>query len=304
MIGKNPRVHQASPSTTVPTEIVPLRCVFADGTASDPTVGSKCDSTPALTRTMNSPVVKNLTWTFGGTTVGTTQYTDAFRRAEFWKYTKNGALNPGYHVKLAFRALPVQTITVPAADSAEGSASCGTEWAVEFSWLENYLQNTLLPRLGRVKPNTFPLFLTNNAVEYMTDVTQCCAVGYHNAFNASGGTQTYGVADYQSSNFFGSQNIHNVEVASHEIAEWMDDPLGNNSTKPWGNIGQVAGCQANLEVGDPLTGKTIPRRVGAHTYHVQELAFFSWFYHQKPSVGVNNWYSDKGTFKSPAKACP
>jgi hypothetical protein len=39
------------------------------------------------------------------------------------------------------------------------------------------------------------------------------------------------------------------------------------------------------------------------TYHPQELAFFSWFYRQKPSIAVNNWYSDQGTFGSYAAPC-
>jgi hypothetical protein len=39
------------------------------------------------------------------------------------------------------------------------------------------------------------------------------------------------------------------------------------------------------------------------TYHPQELAFSSWFYHQSPSLGVNGWYSDQGTFRAPAAAC-
>ena len=39
-------------------------------------------------------------------------------------------------------------------------------------------------------------------------------------------------------------------------------------------------CQANLEVGDPLTGTniapiTMPK---GFTYHLQELAFVSWFF--------------------------
>jgi hypothetical protein len=47
-------------------------------------------------------------------------------------------------------------------------------------------------------------------------------------------------------------------VSSHEIAEWMNDPLGNNPTPAWGNSGQVSGCQRNFEVGDPLSGTQMP----------------------------------------------
>jgi hypothetical protein len=27
------------------------------------------------------------------------------------------------------------------------------------------------------------------------------------------------------------------------------------------------------------------------TYHLQDLAFVSWFYETKPSIGANGWYS-------------
>jgi hypothetical protein len=83
----------------------------------------------------------------------------------------------------------------------------------------------------------------------------------------------------------------------------MDDPLTTNPTPAWGNIGQVIGCQSNLEVGDPLTGTTYPVRLNAFTYHPQELAFFSWFYDQHPSIGLPGWYSDQGTFTNYAAPC-
>lgn len=305
MVGRNPRVKQSTLKISVPTEIVPLKLVFADSSSSDPSVGNTCDSTSALTRTLNSPVVKSEAWSFGGTSIGTRQYVDAFRRAEFWKYTKPGALNPGYSVKLAFKSLPVQTVNVPAADSAEASISCGTEWLVEIDWLDHYLQTTLLPSLtsqGLVAPNNLPVFLVNNTVEYIGNTNNCCVLGYHSAVSTAGGIQTYSVVDYDNGGAFGTA-IRDIEIASHEIAEWMDDPLGNNPTQPWGHIGQVSGCQNNLEVGDPLSGTEITKNDSGYQYHMQELAFFSWFFHQSPSTGVKGWYSDNGTFRSAALPC-
>ena len=81
-------------------------------------------------------------------------------------------------------------------------------------------------------------------------------------------------------------------------------PAGTNPTPSWGNIGQVAGCQNNLETGDPLSGTSVSDVLNGHTYHVQELAFYSWFYHHKPSQGINGWYSDFGKFKVAASPCP
>ena len=74
-----------------------------------------------------------------------------------------------------------------------------------------------------------------------------------------------------------------------------------NPTPPWGNTGQVVGCQGNLEVGDPLTGTNIPpvTMPNGFTYNLQELAFFSCFF-GAPTIGVDGWFSDNGTFLTDA----
>ena len=85
----------------------------------------------------------------------------------------------------------------------------------------------------------------------------------------------------------------------------MDDPLGTNPTPAWGNIGQVQGCQNNLEVGDPLSGTFFPPvTMNNFTYNPQELAFYSWFYRQTPSIGSGGVYSNNGTFTAGPPACP
>lgn len=309
MVGKNPRVKQSKPSTTIKAELIPVDFVLSNGVTNDATLGNSCDSTPATTRTMNSPMVKSVSWTFGKKAMGTTQYTDAFQRAEYYKFTKPGGLNPNYHVKLAYTLLPKITIQVPAGDGADFQLECSStsfEIGVEINWLDAYLQNTVMPGLasqGLIGPNTFPMFLSTNTVEYIQNTGNCCVLGYHNAYQVSNGVQTYGISDYETGGAFAQGNLSDIEIASHEVAEWMNDPYVNNATKPWGNIGQVSGCQSNLEVGDPLTGTTLSRKISGYTYHLQELAFMSWFYHQKPSTGVDGWYSNKGTFRTPAQVC-
>jgi hypothetical protein len=96
-----------------------------------------------------------------------------------------------------------------------------------------------------------------------------------------------------------------VSVLSQVIAEWYDNPLANNPTPAWGHLGQVDGCQADLEVGDPLTGSPLfeVEMANGFTYHLQETAFFSWFYNQVPSLGINGWYSSNGSFTKPAELC-
>ena len=106
-------------STTVNAEIVPLIMKFSNGDTWDPTKVDSCDpGASALARTQNSPIVKPQAHTFGGTSVGTVQVTNAFQRAEFWKDAQPTGINPSYGVKLAFKTLSPVTINVPNADAA------------------------------------------------------------------------------------------------------------------------------------------------------------------------------------------
>ena len=64
------------------------------------------------------------------------------------------------------------------------------------------------------------------------------------------------------------------------------------------------GCQSNLEVGDPLSGTLIPIvTLNGFHYHLQEMAFYSWFY-GGTSLGAGGKYSSNGTFNGAAKLCP
>jgi hypothetical protein len=164
----------------------------------------------------------------------------------------------------------------------------------------------LFPQLrATLTPTSLPLFLFSNVVLYEGSPANCCVLGYHNAFSNRShhsAFQTYAIADFDTTGAF--PGAFDVATMSHEIAEWIDDPTGSNATPAWGHIGQVAGCQSNLEVGDPLSGtKFAITMANQVTYHVQDLAFFSWFYHQTPSIGADGAYSLFGTFTSPAPFC-
>jgi hypothetical protein len=305
MAGKNPAKAVTNPSAKIKTFLIPVDMVIPGHGTWDPTVGDNCDPAgqSALTRTKASPIFVSQAWTWGGTSIGTGQVTDAFQRANFWKFAGPTGINPTYGVNLSMKVLPEVTINVPLADAATASISCGNGLlgAADINWLDPYIQSTLIPSLASegVTSTTLPIFLLHNFVEYQGNTSNCCILGYHNAYSSP--VQTYALSMYDNTSAFtGSSDISGL---SHEVAEWMDDPYTNNPTAKWGHIGQVSGCQANLEVGDPLSGTTFADPVGGFTYHPQQLAFFSWFYHQSPSIGVNGWYSDQGTFTSPAAAC-
>jgi hypothetical protein len=316
MVGGSPLVAGAG-STTVQTPIVPLALTFSDGTKFDPTQPNSCASNQAPTSLVqSSPIFANTAWNAGGVNVGTTQYPDFFQRASFWSTTgASGGLNPNYHLLLSPSILLDTTkaaiaITVPAASGSTASFSCGKLGEMDINWFDNYVQTTLFSKLATlgVLPSQLPIFLLSNVVLYQGTTASCCILGYHSGFNNNfgsfgGAVQTYAVADFETSGAFGAAN-NDVATLSHEIAEWVNDPTGNNPVPAWGHIGQQSGCQTNLEVGDPLSGTGISV-VGsnAYTYHLQELAFKSWFYRDAPSSGVNGWYSSNGTFKTPSTAC-
>ena len=305
IVGKNPAIAALNPSTTITTFIVPVNIIINGLGNWDPTVADSCDAgLSALGRTQKSPIVNNKAYTWGSTAIGSAQYVDAFQRAQFWAYANPTGINPGYHVKLKVTTLPVVNVTAPTGAFIPTSCGNGLVGAVEIGWLDGYLQSTLIPALALsgVAPNTFPIFLLHNVIEYIGTTANCCALGYHNAYTPplSSSMQTYAVADYDNSGIIAPGD---VSVLAHEVGEWMNDPYTNNPTRPWGHIGQVSHCQSNLEVGDPLSGKTLTVTMNLFKYHPQELAFFSWFYRQSPSLGVNGWYSNKATLTTIQGTC-
>ncbi len=323
--------------TAVPAQIVPVivvtNSIFAGIDASgniitapgvttfNPSVpDNSCLTAPndvPLQLVQQSPIYNAADFNYGGTDVGTTETTDAFQRANFYKLLNFGDVpfddNIFYHVLLSpVRTISAIVINVPAAlgvaypSALFGGCPTGTEAIIDINAYEPPLFNAISTTLGAqgVNAGTFPMFVTHNVVECegpncgaLAPGTGCCILGFHD----SSGQQTIGTADFDTSSIFVSP-VPDVSDMSHEVAEWMNDPFGNNPVPPWGHIGQQPGCQNNLEVGDPLSGTLAPpifSPSNGFTYHMQELVFFSWFY-GAPSVGIHGWFSDNGTFMQDA----
>jgi hypothetical protein len=310
MVGRSPFFHGAR-TTNIPVVIVPLIMKFSTGATFDPTAtDSTCSpSGTPLALTQQSPIFVPLDIQMGGTDIGITQYEDAFQRGNF--FSEVSPTGARYHTVLSpVTTLSAVTVTIPAADGTVFSDSqfggCGgTIGVMNINWFDPEVTGTIIPSLASsgVGPTTFPIFVLKNVV--MTSGTpsfpsNCCILGYHGAFGSP--LQTYSPFDYDTSGIF--SGVHDVSTLGHEAGEWMDDPVGTNPTPAWGHTGQVSGCQSNLEVGDPLSGTDFPALTESNgfAYHPQELAFFSWFYRQVPSIGVNGFYSDNDTFSSDAGA--
>jgi len=329
MVGTDPSVLGAG-STTVPTVLIPVRLNFKynpkaiyvfDPTQGDP--GCIGSGNTASTLTQNGPIFQNFDYILGGTDVGTTQYTDAFQRANFWSQV---SLNSGYHTLLGLTVKPVQSVTVTSSDHGSpngavytASGQCGNPTGLTnhagYLGVMNInfwdpVAQSLLTKLG-IGPDKFAIFLFYNAAMSQgnpTNINNCCILGYHNAIGSLSSATTYAVADFEGRNQTLFGGVADITPLSHEVAEWMDDPLVNistNSTPAWGQSNIFfSNCQSYLEDGDPLAGTPFPSTDGmtmnGFTYHPQELVFFSWFFRENPSRGVNGWFSNNGSFTGDA----
>jgi hypothetical protein len=300
MVGDNPLTTKGTTTTTM--QIVPVIIKIA-GNTFDPTKPSPCAAGKVpLTLMQQSPIVLAADFKMNGVALGKTQYSDAFQRANFWQsVSKNGGT---YHNNLKVVTLKPITIDPGMAHSAIlGKPKCGPFGGVEINWFDAMLTTKIIPTLKAqgVGPTTFPTFMFYNVAWYVGNTSNCCVGGYHGAFGNP--VQTYSPFLFDLTGALGV-NTEDTDIAAHEVDEWEDDPLGTNATPPWGHIGQVKKCQGNLEVGDPLTNKNFPsvKMPNGYTYHLQELAFYSWFF-GPPSVGAGGKFSDNGTFTSTQGSC-
>jgi hypothetical protein len=314
MVGRSPFFH-GHRITVVPTYLIPLKLTFLDtGAVFDASAPDPCAPGGASVSSIvvDSPIFQNSDFIMNGVDVGSAQYLDAFQRASFW--TDVGGTP--YHTVFSTTptVLPVVSVSVPVADGVTVDfGGCGLIGEMDIGWWDNYLQNTLIPSLAAqgVGPANFPQFVSDSVFE--SEGGGCCALGYHNAFLNNGIFQSYSMNAYDTSGVVGGD----ISVMSHEVAEWMDDPGTNNPTPAWGQEGQVfnpppnpPACQPNLETGDPLSPNpntpTNPFSVmlNGNTFTLQELAFYSWYFGQNPSLGAGGGYSDNGTFTGFAKPCP
>jgi hypothetical protein len=275
--------------------IVPLKFVFADGTVLDPTAPVSCNggSSP-LASTINSPIFQSSTFTPGRTNVGTTQYVDAYQRANFWNFVSAGS--PDYHVLLsAPTVMPLQTINVPASVGTTTAGPCSRIGTVGIVAFQLYLRTHLFG----IPSTTLPIFLTYNT--FFTQFGNCCILGFHTAYGRAPNQLTVSVAAYNDPDIF-SVPIQDIHALSHEIGEWMDDPFVNNIVPPWTG-GQVKNCYPFLENGDPVTGIAFEVTMNGKTYHPEDLVFLSWFARQSPSTAVNGWYTFLNSYSAPPAVC-
>jgi hypothetical protein len=270
-------------TTTVKTFIIPVKVIITKGathTIFDPAhVLSNGNSVTKNTRL--SPIFDKTTkYVQGGVNVGTTQYVDAYQRGNLWGTVQT---HTGYHVYLGGpTVLAEQTLAPPPAKGVTGHPFGPLAAEVDINWFDAKLQ-AILASFPQITPNTFVIFDTYNV--YLYDTSGCCIGGYHTAIGVAAGIQTYSEFTYVDTPGVFSQD---VSALSHEVGEWMDDPLTNG--------GNNSPCGI-LENGDPLEGGQPGHPYGdwaytlnGFTYHLQDLVMLPYF-GAPHSRSVNGWLS-------------
>ncbi len=283
MVGTAPSTNT---STTVQVYIIPVKIVITARRG-----GTKTTFDPAHVLSNGNTVTQNTvaspifdattTYTQGGVNVGTTQYEDAYQRANFWGTVKT---DTSYHVLLGGPIVETeQTLSPSSTYGKTGSPFGFTAGLVDINWFDSQLP-TLINKFG-IGPNAFPIFLTYDV--YLTQGGQCCIGGYHSSEGSISNPQSYAHATYVD---HPGDFAQDVSALSHEVGEWIDDPLVVNVN------GNNTPCGI-LEVGDPLEGNA--NYGGYHyvlhgfTYNLQDLVTLPYF-GAPTSTSVNGWLSFQG----------
>ena len=275
MVGTDPALGSAT--TTVPVFIVPMIFTFPKGVVLDPTnPGQKYSFTP-LALTEASPIFESFDFKAGTVDLGTTQYIDAFQRANFWSQVTQ--TSPDYHVLVGQpTVLPSLTVKITATNAVHTGPG-GVKIAYVNSTQAdnaaiNYMKNT-----PQITPNSFVIFLTYNV---LTGPPNNAACGYH----SNVGKQTYTVTMFDDNHVCGTVD-GDVDTLTHEVAEWTDDPFGNNVTPDKFGI---------LEVGDPASAYGFYVQAPNFKYTLQDLMFHDWFTCSLPSSSANGWFDFMNKF--------
>jgi hypothetical protein len=269
MVGTPPSSTSAA---TVAAVIIPVKIVLSNGTNFDPT--------GVVSNVTGSPIfATGVDFTSGGVDFGSTQYINAYQRANFY-----GVGHSGFGILLSGPTVkPLVTLNVPKRSGKTGVVFGFNAGLVDINYFDAQL-HTLLTNLG-ITSNTFPIFVTRDV--YLTQNHSCCIGGYHSATGVVGSAQSYAHATYVD---HAGAFAQDVSALSHEVGEWADDPLVNNSGNP-------TPCGGSLENGDPLENNSnfgaFPYTLNGFTYNLQDLVTLPYF-GAPASTSVNGEFTFHG----------
>ncbi len=295
VVGSDP----ATSNTTTDVVYVPIVVVwkFPDGTVLDPRNPACNDNVSVENRFFKGPSFNPVMVMSNGIQVGPAQLNDADQRAEFWSEVST---NTSYHTNLVTFSPPVVLVeSAPSGSRTFGGVCSGAGHRIGTIDI-NAFDNIIIGIANAYSsPTEVPMMLTYNV--FQTVGGGCCVIGFHQAYSRPTGTQTLAIGAYNDPGIF-NVPIEDIHAWNHEIGELFNDPFVSNFVPAWGHVGQVGGCQDNLEVGDPLTGTPFIVVRNGFTYHPQELAFYDWFY-RTASEGTGGLYSFRGSFTGVQGKC-
>lgn len=291
MVGADPATSNTA--THVKTFIIPV--VFTYGASNgnmtfDPNTAKLNGKKNIVKSLLSSPLFDDgADFQSGSIDCGQTQFTDAFQRCNFWSHVST---NTGYHTILDYskqKKLKPMQITVTAAQGhvINNPFGSGVVGLFDINAFDGQLNSYLSSNKSTITPDTFPFFISYDI--YLTSGGGCCIGGYHSA----AGTQSYGYTTIVDSAGAFSEDI---DAASHEMSEWLDDPFTNNFVQ----------CTDNsiLEVGDPLEVLTdygtFPVKLNKFTWHPQSEAYLTYF-GAPTSTSANGWYTMRNEL---TQVCP
>jgi hypothetical protein len=280
MVGTDPRLSKRR--TGVPTVIVPLRFVFADG--------SKLDPGKTTRQLRRSPIFRR-----SPLASGTTQYGDAIQRAEFWEDTQGTR----YHVVLQPSLKKPVVVRVSSSEGMTATSQFGgTVGLVDESYFAEQVVPAIINRL-HISSSKLIVFWSYNVDLQPPPGEPGVILGEHSAGFDETGTYvwTWAWASWHTPDTVPPEDT-DVAALSHEIAEWYNNPFASNVIPSWATP-PLYPCNSQLEVGDPLVGTTFTD----NGYHLQDEAFLSWFARQVPSTGIGGMYSFLGTLTAPPPVC-
>jgi hypothetical protein len=300
VVGQAPQKAQ---TTRIPTQIIPISLYF-EGYADEQGNPIVLDLTPRIPAVLNSPNFRAASYA-----TGYTQFADAVQRAQFFH-----VMSPEWHTLLD-KPKVLRTVNI---DVPRGSAtlyrmrSSGAVFAVVDEGFFISQLNTII-QFEELDVASLPLALTANIfLAPKAEIRRCCVLGFHTSFDAGENgnqqlVQTFVWASWIDSGIFGG-TVADVTAISHEISEWLNDPFSSNIVPEWQFPNSGAGCQSNLETGDPMStfpNAGFPVIIDGFTYHPQNETLLQWFQRKTPSDAVDKAYSfpDETLLTSPAQPC-
>ena len=298
MVGSDPSL--GSNTTHIKTIVIPVSFHFPDQNV---TFSGDGQNTRTL---LNSPIFSSNHELTGEQT----QWGDEIMRNQFNNFVTT--TSPNYHVLLNQpNVRPTLHVTLPFNTSNEVADlvfqipnTTITIGIVDINFFVPWIENEVLSM--RLPADTLPVFqfrdvyLNSGSIDPKN--LQCCVLGFHDTFTSTANPNAIHTEIFESVSTPGIfSGVAGITAMSHETAEWLNDPFGNNLTPNWVNAG--GGCQNNLETGDFLEGNPIaPILVDGFT--LQDETNLYWFARtSQPTPAKFGLYDFAGNLNTFSTAC-